>query len=108
MSGVTVSKNELERLIKEIKDFDAEIDKLNEHISAIAPGAVCDFGGRFLDDHIKLLSKYLGDEGDWINWYVFDNNYGKKQLEAGYDGKVLKIDRISRLWDLIEESKKRA
>lgn len=106
--GVTISKNELERKLNEIKEFNAEIDKLNEHLSAIAPGAVCDFGGMFLDAHIRLLSEYLGDTDEWISWWTFENDFGKKGMRAGYDGKAIKIDRISRLWDLIEEGKERA
>ena len=108
MSGVTVSKNELERELNKIKAFMNELDSLQMHLGALNHGGICEIGSKFLDDHIELLSKYVGDEGNWLNWHIWDNDFGKGQKLAGYDGKLRKIDRVSRLWDLIEESKKRA
>jgi hypothetical protein len=103
-----MTKEQLVTKINEIKAFCTEIVALNEHIQAIAPGAVCEFGGHFLDDYIRLLSEMIGDESNWISWYVFDNGFGKRRLEAGYDGHVAKITSIDMLWKLIELSKEKA
>jgi hypothetical protein len=91
--------------IGEIYRFNDELDALNTHIGAIAPGAVCEYGARFLDDYIRILSELVGDDNGWISWYVFDNELGKRGFEAGYDGNVVKITSVDMLWELIELSK---
>lgn len=98
-----MTKEQFATRIDEIKRFMDEIDVLHSHIYAIAPGAVCEFGGRFLDDYIRLLSESVGDDADWswVSWFVFDNEFGKKGLEAGFDGKMTKITSVDDLWDLI-------
>jgi hypothetical protein len=100
-----VTKPQFIAKINEIKRFSGEIDILNAHLRAIAPGAICEFGGVFLDNYIRLLSEMVGDDDNWISWYVFDNDLGMRKMEAGYDGHVVKITSIDMLWKLIELSK---
>jgi hypothetical protein len=100
-----MTKEQLAMKIEEIRRFSEEIDILNDHLQAIAPGAVCEFGGHFLDDYIRVLSELVGDDSGWISWYVFDNGFGKKKMEAGYVGHVSKIGHTNQLWNLIQESK---
>lgn len=89
-----------------IRMFQAESDSLNSNLSAISPGAICEVGYKFLDDYIKLLSEAVGDEDDWIEWYVFENNMGKRGMKAGYGGKEKKITTLDQLWGLIQEGKR--
>jgi hypothetical protein len=102
-----MTKEQFATKIEEIRRFSKEIDILNTHLQAIAPGAVCEFGGFFLDDYIRVLLELVGDDSGWISWYVFDNEFGKRKLEAGYDGNVVKITSIDMLWKLIELSGER-
>ena len=98
-----MTKEQFATKIEEIRRFTTQIDFLNDHLQAIAPGAVCEFGGVFLDDYIRLLSESVGDDSDWswVSWFVFDNEFGKRGLEAGFDGKMAKITSVDELWDLI-------
>ena len=91
--------------LNDISMFMNELDSLNEHISAIAQGAVCDIGGHFLDSYIALLSESVGDDDNWVDWFVWENDFGKKKLKAGYDGKEKKVCNVDQLWELIEEGK---
>jgi hypothetical protein len=100
-----MTKEQFATKIEEIRRFSKEIDILNAHLQAIAPGAVCEFGGFFLDDYIRVLSELVGDVGGWVSWYVFENDFGKKGLEAGYNGYTPKITSVDELWKLIELSK---
>jgi len=102
-----MTKEEFAQKIKEIEAFNAELDLLNEHLGAVCPGGICSFGGKFMDDYIRLLSEHIGDEDGWVAYYVWDCEFGKKPLSAGYDGELHKIDSVERLWDLIQESKRR-
>ena len=103
-----MTKEQFATKINEIKAFYDELDTLNEHIQAIAPGAVCEYGARFLDDYIRLLSESVGDEDTWVSWYVFDDDFGGRKLQAGYDGNLITIGSIDILWNLIEHSKTNA
>jgi hypothetical protein len=100
-----MTKEQFATKIEEIRRFDGELDTLNEHLQAIAPGAVCEYGARFLDDYIRILSEMVEDGYGWISWYVFDNGFGKRGFEAGYDGNVVKITSVDMLWKLIKLSK---
>jgi len=93
--------------MKSIQHFLAELDNLTKGIASIAPGSVCEVGYHFLDDYIKLLSEAAGDDSDWIEWYVFENEMGKRKLKAGYGGKEKKITNLDQLCDLIQEGKKK-
>ena len=93
--------------MKSIRYFLAELDNLTKGVASIAPGGVCEVGGKFLDDYVALLSEAVGDEDNWINWYVFENEMGKRRLAAGYDGKDKKITNLDQLWGLIQEGRKK-
>ena len=86
--------------------FMDERDTLNDHIRAIAPGAYCEIGGRFIDSYIKLLSESVGDHDNWIEWFVFENDMGDRAMVAGYDDKETRIMNLNDLWALIEEGNK--
>jgi len=85
--------------------FMDERDTLNDHIRAIAPGAYCEIGGRFIDSYIKLLSQSVGDCDNWVEWFVFENDMGDNHMMAGYDDKETRIRNLDDLWSLIEEGK---
>ena len=61
-----------------------------------------------MEQAIKWLCELVGDTGDqrWIDWYIFENDYGRKKLESGYDKKLKPITNTDQLWDLIQEGKK--
>ena len=56
---------------------------------------------------ISAVSIAVGDEQDWLSWYIYDNEHGEKGMKAGYDGKLKKIGSIRALVRLIEEGKRR-
>jgi hypothetical protein len=87
-----------------IKRFNKESDEVNKHLSIALDGGHCDVGYAFLDDYIELLSESVGDNGDWIAWFCFDNEFGARKLTAGYDGNERPITNVHELWDLIQES----
>ena len=40
------------------------------------------------DMAIDGVAKAIGDEDDWLSWFIYDNEWGKKEYEAGYEPKV--------------------
>ena len=60
-----------------------------------------------IETGIEAASIFMGDKSGWLSWHIYDNDYGKNHLEAGYDGKRNKIRTVKDLLELIEEGKKR-
>jgi len=59
-----------------------------------------------LDSCIELISLMLDDTHDWLNWYIYDNECGKKEFKAGYNGNTKKISCLEDILALIEEGYK--
>ena len=54
------------------------------------------------DHYITLLSEFVGDSNGWIDWYIYDNNLGKRGLIVRLDGKPpIAVRDISGLVDVI-------
>jgi|688.fasta_scaffold716627_1 hypothetical protein len=88
--------------IQALKKFMEEQDKLDAALKIISPSgtSVCEFGNEFIDDYIKLLEESVGDRENWIAWYVFENEFGKKGLEAKMpNGETKKIRSEKQLYD---------
>lgn len=98
-----MDKKEFSGYIKAIKLFIDELDFLQTHLDAIAPGGNCELGEKFIEAYIDLLANHVGDRDKWIEWYVWDNKFGKNKYEAGYDGEHRKIKNADDLWALIIE-----
>jgi hypothetical protein len=61
------------------------------------------FGG-----YTESISAEIGDLGNWLCWFQFENEMGKRGHEAGYDGKTRKVKTLEHLCGLVFESRGRA
>ena len=43
----------------------------------------------------------IGDKGEWVDWFMWENDCGRNGLEAGEDGKMKKIKTVEQLVNLI-------
>ena len=59
------------------------------------------------DAYTTVLADQVGDFGDWLNWYMNENDMGKKAMAAGYDGHSQPVETLNHLHRLIVESRKR-
>jgi len=57
-----------------------------------------------LEEAIDLLL-FAIDEEDSISWYMYENNFGKRGLKAGYKGKEKPITTPADLYDFIYTEK---
>lgn len=55
---------------------------------------------------IRVVSELAGDRNNWIDWYIYENDFGKKKHEAGYDGNRKPIKTTRQLLDLINEGRR--
>lgn len=54
------------------------------------------------DAIVKQTARLIGDECEWLQWFVFENDCGCKGLEAGFNGKTRRIKTAAQLAKLIE------
>lgn len=59
------------------------------------------------DNYVSAVSAAVGDDGDWISWFIHENDCGQRAMQAGYDGKLKKVKTVKDLVKLIEEGVKR-
>lgn len=51
------------------------------------------------DAYTKAVGKLVGDDGDWLDWYADENDFGRKKMEAGPIGDMRPIkDLDDLLW----------
>jgi hypothetical protein len=105
--GGTMTRKELDEHLNIIKAHRSNVDNYIHAIKQLSDGIAIDYSYDLECAYISLVSKLAGDTGDWISWYVDENDFGRKKYEAGYDGKMKQIKSTRDLLNLIEEGKKR-
>jgi hypothetical protein len=99
----------LTKLISAHKKADAAIEEVKETLGI---SVTCESSELFgavwgaIDTGVETVSALVGDEGEWLNWYIYENEYGAKKLKAGYNGKLKKVCSVNDLFKLIEEGQK--
>ena len=92
-----------------IQEFSNDQDKLQAGLKILSPSnsGIIEFGSKFIDQYIQTLSDVLDDDCQFISWYVFENDFGKKRFTAqAPTWKSLRvIDTPVKLLNLIESNK---
>ena len=105
-----MTKKEFIKSIKKIQQFkEVELRKLDKIVSVLTDGEFnfSSIGYQFVDDYIELLQIAICDKHEWVRWYVFDNDFGRKKMRAGHDKKASPITNSGQLYDLIQKDKKK-
>ncbi len=50
---------------------------------------------------VKVMAKAYDDKGEWLNWYIYDNNWGKDGLECEVNNKPVQIRTATQLYKAI-------
>ena len=58
------------------------------------------------DLYTETLAKLLG-AGEWLSWFSAENEFGERDMKAGYDGGIFKIRTLDDLYVLIEIGRER-
>jgi hypothetical protein len=106
MGGV-MTRKELDRYLKVIKTHRRKVSEYRHAVSRLSDGVADDFSEGLEEAYIKLVTKLANDKLNWIEWYIDENDFGRKKYEAGYDGKMRPVKSTRDLLNLIEEGKKR-
>lgn len=96
----------------EFKRYIAHIKQEIKHVQAL--NDVCNsydvigttFGGSILvDDMVDLLETLLKDSEGWINYWVFDLDFGEKYHKGcvRVDGRDIALETVDDLWRFIND-----
>ena len=87
-----------------LKNRITETDKMTDKLFDIFGG----FEGELNDLLWELVANLIAftqekyDAKDWIDWYIYENDFGKNKYEAGTKTTTKKITKIKDLWELIK------
>ena len=96
------------KLLQEWQDHYTKMDNVYEKIKILfdsPPDAkINDSYFRMFDAYTDTLSTLIEDEGNWLNWYAWENQFGTKGLKAKASTwkTARKIDSIEKLVKLID------
>lgn len=108
-----ISKSEFVKIINNIKDYHEKEEKLTKYLHEFFMNghSVVDFGSELIYTIVKLLAKNISEKYDVfieddINWFVYENKFGKNKLSIYYtlgDGvkKKYKITSTEKMYDYI-------
>ena len=88
----------LEKHISEYKELSAMQDSISETIGCVPESPLFDLMFSIHESKGGILSKMLGDDNEWILWYIYDNKCGDDR------GEVTKGDEkryVGTIYDLI-------
>jgi hypothetical protein len=103
-----------EHYMEELKKHFDKREKCNNFITELCDdNAFITFDGGIVEEYIHLMGEVFDDTKnikaknwiDWIEWFIYENDFGKGNLEAGYDGNMKPIVTIKDLWDVIVKPK---
>lgn len=85
-----------------LKVFFNELDTLNllTQVLSTDSSSYSNFADKFIDDYISLLQLALGDKSEWYSWFVFENEFGKNELEVLVQGIQYKICNEKQFYDI--------
>ena len=75
-----VSFAQFEQLFTPIIKFMDERGRINDSLEVLFPSSfvLTEHGNELLEYYIDLAENSLELDGDWFNWFVFENDMGEK------------------------------
>lgn len=97
----------LEKWKRHIDDADLQIERFRNFSSVVECDLIDSFE-KMQCEYTRQIAKEIGDTGaHWLLWFWLDNDMGKKELEAGYDGNINPVTGLYALEELIKEGARR-
>lgn len=91
-----ITVNEMERKLRVLKEYLERHHKL-EHLLHANMSQI-----PLVDAYIEALALAADDKQGWIDWYVWENDFGRRKHKAGLKGNQIVVDRVGRLMKVIE------
>lgn len=55
----------------------------------------------FPDKIIDAMSDIMDDQEGWIDWYIYENDWGRRKFDVMYDNEKVPSETLDDLWQLI-------
>ncbi len=104
-----IEYKQFEAYMKPILDWDAKYEKEAEALKQLYPSSfVVPEGGRLVESYIEILSTFIEDDNDWIDYFVWECDLGKTKpyKYVSIHGKKFKLKNIKDLYNLLVYSEK--
>jgi hypothetical protein len=98
---------EFKRRIEVLVDFYKKQDEAGKTLCRVLcmDGNIMDFGSELATAYTKMLQEAVGDEDDWIGYWLWECDMGKKKMGWSKDGVDYDIKSIRSLYDAIQMNK---
>jgi len=110
MSNKTKLRERDIALVKALKQRLDAIEKQDKALRAVLgnthESALGDAIDRLISLAVKAVSAAIGDTEEWLPWYIWDNEWGKRSRPRVCNNKIKTIKRITDLLWLIDEGKR--
>lgn len=88
-----------------LETADAFIDPLTEALGLHAESPIHQAVWTLQDAYTKAVSKLVGDQGNWLDWFAHENDFGRRAMEAGPTNNMRPISDIDDLIWVMESDK---
>lgn len=102
MTQKPITFEQFKAAIDAIIAHEAEIDAFTKAISPAFDDQFifCTLGQKSTRALIDVLQQVL-DAGEWIEWFIYECDAGKKPMGYTVDGKEYMMDSVEKLWEVI-------
>ncbi len=80
---ITDAVQEWARLVQPLEEA---MDKLRDSIGLNPESPLITSIGRLRDQFTNRIGDAIGDTNDWLNWWQYETQFGKKPMEASAPG----------------------
>lgn len=94
----------LEKTLKELELMDKYTDRLNTAFKAFEPSFNFVTFSRYQSLVINTLKIAYDDERDWISYFIYDCEYGKKDMEVTINKKTFKLKTVNQLYQILSKT----
>lgn len=96
-----IAKKEILKLVDLYESYEKLLDSIGSIFSFCPESPFFDLYGKMIDNQIRLIAKIIGDEYDYLNWFFFENDLGKKSFEVTFEGKSIQVKDVDSLLEVI-------
>jgi hypothetical protein len=94
--------NVLQTWLDHYNDVDKVFDLLSDLTGCAADSKLENPVWQMFQGYTGVVSALIGDDGEWLYWYLYDNEQGKRGMEAEVNGKVRKVRKLKDLLRVIK------
>jgi hypothetical protein len=97
-----MTPKELAKEISNVREFILQRKRIERGIQTLFDDQFVNvtLGDKFLDDYVKLISKCVGDDYEWVNWFIWENDFGKDARCVYINGVEYPIKTVDQLYKI--------